>query len=953
MRWPWQRGAPEARADEAPREPVTSATVEDRVPPSGWAFLPPLQRTIGSVRLTSDPEHFAGALSSWGDPSFTGPMAHLISAQAPPGVIDVDGGGPAPGNDGYTTAPMEMTLLPPPAPRVRPMPDRHSGAPETAQRVESDGGGSLLAAEAGSFQVLYVDALPLEPSASLPAELQSSDSSPRAGVSAPASGVDFSGPGRSRHTDGSTSDGSATYVPLPSAPAVQRAAAGPADFSPGFRQAPPMSKLGIGMPLSFSEAAFSEPASSEAGFSKPAAPAGPSAGTSPGSFPLPVQRASAPESSGSLRPLPAVDGGDRDADDAAVPDAGAGSANESSEGQTVPSTGSSDPSRPDPAPAMDAGVDEPVHAVAAWPAEARLSPPSEDRTAPLPSAVVPAARPEQPGRDGSAAESPSLSTHDGGTPNMSAVSRSGPDVTPLSDVAYSGDGPDVHGPELHGADVDGPDVAAAITEQPGIAGSLAAIATPTQTAHSDTGPARERPAVEATPSPPLVLGPASIGQSPPAANPQGSTPQHSTGVGSQSSSSPVASSRSSGESPGVGGPAFAPAALQLQRASRSLADVPARAIPKPVGPVVMRVVRTATAGTTPETWQRLTALPPAAARPPVPAREPPLAAVPLLLESASAPAAQAAYSDVTQVSPTAGTTAGIEGHAVPAPTSAPAPHPVIGGIDSILGGDFGFAAGFNTEAGAGTSAPFDGGPGAPPEPTAAVGRVIQRTISVQGAGPVDSADRVAGASSRSPVRMSNLPGTSAPQSAEPPSAGLQRWSASTASARGPALPAQVHAAAGSSLANAASPGFAAGPRVPAGTGSLSETPPPLILSLAAASSDPGKSDDVIQREDGFSAADFAAAARGPAAPGPSAPSSAMPKAADGGSSVQPGAEPAPPGPAPQGPAARGAAVPGGATAATPEQLEDLAKRLAGPLIRRIKAEMLLDRERRGLRTDAN
>ncbi|WP_456505520.1 hypothetical protein [Arthrobacter sp. UYCu723] len=46
-------------------------------------------------------------------------------------------------------------------------------------------------------------------------------------------------------------------------------------------------------------------------------------------------------------------------------------------------------------------------------------------------------------------------------------------------------------------------------------------------------------------------------------------------------------------------------------------------------------------------------------------------------------------------------------------------------------------------------------------------------------------------------------------------------------------------------------------------------------------------------------------------------------------------------------------MPGGATAATPEQLEDLAKRLAGPLIRRIKAEMLLDRERRGLRTDAN
>jgi hypothetical protein len=43
----------------------------------------------------------------------------------------------------------------------------------------------------------------------------------------------------------------------------------------------------------------------------------------------------------------------------------------------------------------------------------------------------------------------------------------------------------------------------------------------------------------------------------------------------------------------------------------------------------------------------------------------------------------------------------------------------------------------------------------------------------------------------------------------------------------------------------------------------------------------------------------------------------------------------------------------GAPAVTPEQLEELAKRLTGPLIRRIKAEMLLDRERRGLRTDVN
>jgi len=32
-------------------------------------------------------------------------------------------------------------------------------------------------------------------------------------------------------------------------------------------------------------------------------------------------------------------------------------------------------------------------------------------------------------------------------------------------------------------------------------------------------------------------------------------------------------------------------------------------------------------------------------------------------------------------------------------------------------------------------------------------------------------------------------------------------------------------------------------------------------------------------------------------------------------------------------------------------VDELARRLVGPIVRRIKADMLLDRERRGLRTD--
>jgi hypothetical protein len=50
--------------------------------------------------------------------------------------------------------------------------------------------------------------------------------------------------------------------------------------------------------------------------------------------------------------------------------------------------------------------------------------------------------------------------------------------------------------------------------------------------------------------------------------------------------------------------------------------------------------------------------------------------------------------------------------------------------------------------------------------------------------------------------------------------------------------------------------------------------------------------------------------------------------------------------------AAAAASPGipGATA-SPEELDELARRLYAPMVRRLKADLLLDRDRRGLRTD--
>ena len=277
MRWPWQREQPAP----APQEQVAPEAPADRIPPVGWAFLPPLQRTIGNVQLTVDPDRFAGAISAWSDPSFTGRMAHLVSAQAPPGVIDVDGGGPVPADDGYPARAGEMTLLPP-TPPVRPMRGGYGSSPAaatataTAQRVMPggaegaspedgtgdtatdayDGGaagtgsradgaedGALLRAARGTtFPVLHIEPVPLQRSGSgsgLGAEAELTPpvrSLPDPGVTGPpaflpdagmtppgpdaedSSPSQYGGPERPGRY-GSSSDGGATYVQIP--PAIQ------------------------------------------------------------------------------------------------------------------------------------------------------------------------------------------------------------------------------------------------------------------------------------------------------------------------------------------------------------------------------------------------------------------------------------------------------------------------------------------------------------------------------------------------------------------------------------------------------------------------------------------------------------------------------------------------------------------------------------------------------------
>jgi hypothetical protein len=990
VRWPWQRERTEPRTAEATREPVEPAAAGRQVPPAGWAFLPPLQRTIGSVQLTSDPGRFAGALASWGDPSFTGPMAHLISADAPPGVIDVDGGGPVPGHVGYSAASAEMTLLPPPPPRAHAKPASSGGLPATAQRSVSDGfapgGSSLLAAEPDTFPVLHVDALPLqgpgsfpEPEVAAPSQsFPEPGSFPEPDGSAPTTGADASRPSQSgqqigpsepsvpSRADGSTSDGHATYVPLPSAPAVQRASSGTTGSSPAVPHAPHAPRLGLGMPLSFSE---------------PPAPAGPQAAWSAGRTSFPVQRSAPSASPSAPVPVPAVDDGGDHPRATGAPEAGAGTANEAAARQTASSAQPSGPPDPAPVQALDAGMGGPVEGPAAGPDEPEPSPPPDDATAPLLSAAASAGSPDG-GRDGNAGNAgdvrPGLEGSESSAPNMPVVSRFGPAASEPSAVE-----------ELGSAAAQD-----SLTAQPASAGSTAEIPGRTLASPPDTGPANETPAAEPALGAPLVFGPAPGRGSTPAGaavqraagaagklpvqrgvmtgtppvqrdaginasaetassaeglvqahgrsvrDPQGGPGDGGPGDRGKLDGGPIDGGKLDGGKPEAGASSGPPATLRIQRAARPTREPLAREIPSPLGPVVLRVVQTASAGITPDTWQLLTAMPPATGGP---ALEP----APLRTRTPE-PGAREGLTEVFPISTAAGPPAPEDSGPAASGTAA-------AGSDGGLGFDDGFERMFEYGAASsdpGTGAGFGDGPDASPEASAAVGRVIQRTLSVAGTGSAESPVHRPPAGAMYRTEMLAGARTAAAQSDGPRAASLQRLSTPPATGPGRAGgPAPAPADRSGVLANAALPAFPAGPGFHAGFGPGSETPPPAVLSLAAPP-ERAKADDVLQRDLAFSAFDSSAAARGASGLG-----AGMSEASDAAPSSPADAGTNPAGPGQQGPEATGrggaGTQAGAAGTATPEQLEDLAKRLAGPLIRRIKAEMLLDRERRGLRTDAN
>lgn len=118
MRWPWSRDR--ERPPETPPAAVRRTPAAEPAPsPMGWAFLPPVQRTLSEpISTMTRPATFPGSLPAWTNPSFSGPLRHVVSDQAPAGVIDAGGLG----GTSSLGAPVQRVAagvdlaLPPPAP---------------------------------------------------------------------------------------------------------------------------------------------------------------------------------------------------------------------------------------------------------------------------------------------------------------------------------------------------------------------------------------------------------------------------------------------------------------------------------------------------------------------------------------------------------------------------------------------------------------------------------------------------------------------------------------------------------------------------------------------------------------------------------------------------------------------------------------------------------------------
>jgi hypothetical protein len=262
MRWPWQ--AADRDAGDAEGQPR-----DDTPSPAGWAFLPPLSRTVGDQPTLTRTDSFTRSLPAWGNPSFMGPMSHLVSMDGPSGILDADGAGLGePQETAYTPElplPPRAALVAGPATEEA---DDESAEPESspaasgpradASRAVAPGADSSVPgspvlssspiASAAPIQRLAVGDVPLASPRPVPggnerplplagaasataASAQTFPSAETEGAPEPAAFAQGA-PARSaadpRFNDGATNDGIATFVSLPSSRPLQRASESPA-----------------------------------------------------------------------------------------------------------------------------------------------------------------------------------------------------------------------------------------------------------------------------------------------------------------------------------------------------------------------------------------------------------------------------------------------------------------------------------------------------------------------------------------------------------------------------------------------------------------------------------------------------------------------------------------------------------------------------------------------------
>ena len=104
--------------------PAADARPEPAPPVAGWRDLPPIQRLTEGFGPVTDPAGFRDSLDTWRDTSLTGALGHLVTPQAPTGLMH-DVAVPAPPTTGHREVPHS----------VRDFGTPRTAAPQTAPAV--------------------------------------------------------------------------------------------------------------------------------------------------------------------------------------------------------------------------------------------------------------------------------------------------------------------------------------------------------------------------------------------------------------------------------------------------------------------------------------------------------------------------------------------------------------------------------------------------------------------------------------------------------------------------------------------------------------------------------------------------------------------------------------------------------------------------------------------------